>query len=103
MLPFLLKLYVSRLGDAGTPLHPRIESEIDNHLSFMDSRLEGRDFLVGEALTGADIQMSFVGDVAGKRANRAAYANVDRWIRGLHQRPAWRAALAKGGAYAFAD
>ncbi len=38
MLPFLLKLYVSRLGDAVTPLHPRIESEIANHLIFIDAR-----------------------------------------------------------------
>ena len=103
MLPFLLKLYVSRLGDAGAPLHPRIEGEIANHLSFIDARLAGRDFLVGGALTGADIQMSFVGDVAGARADRAAYPNVDRWIRGLHQRPAWQVALEKGGVYAFSN
>ncbi len=103
MLPFLLKLYVSRLGDAGAPLHPRIEAEIANHLSFIDARLAGRDFLVGDALTGADIQMSFVGDVAGARAEHAAYPNVERWIRGLHRRPAWQVALEKGGAYAFAN
>ncbi len=103
MLPFLLRLYVSRLGDAGAPLHPRIAAEIANHLSFIDTRLAGREFLVGDGLTGADIQMSFVGDVAGARADRAAYPNVDRWIRGLHQRPAWQVALQKGGVYAFAN
>ena len=103
MLPFLLKLYVSRLGDAGAPLHPRIESEIANHLSFIDARLAGRDFLVGDAFTGADIQMSFVGDVAGARADRAAYPDLDRWIRGLHQRLAWQVALQKGGVYAFSN
>jgi glutathione S-transferase len=30
MLPLLLKLYVSRLGEAGAPLQPRIESELAN-------------------------------------------------------------------------
>jgi glutathione S-transferase len=103
MLPFLLKLYVGRLGEAGAPLQPRIESEIHSHLSYIDGRLAGRDFLVGDALTGADIQMSFIGDIAGARANRAAYPNVDRWIRRLHERPAWKAALAKGGPYAFGN
>ncbi len=83
--------------------HPRIEAEIANHLSFIVARLAGRDFLVGVRLTGADIQMSFVGDVAGARADRAAYPNVDRWIRGLHRRPAWQVALQKGGVYAFAN
>ncbi len=35
MTPILLKLYVGRLGDAGAPLHPRIQSELDNHFSYM--------------------------------------------------------------------
>ena len=32
MLPLQLKLYNSRLGDAGAPLHPRINSQIADHL-----------------------------------------------------------------------
>ena len=31
MTPILLNLYVGRLGEAGAPLHPRIQSELDNH------------------------------------------------------------------------
>src|SRR5882762_3811272 len=64
MLPLLMHLYVSRLGDAGKPLHPRIDSEMANHLGYTDRALEGREFFVGNALSGADIQMSFVGDMA---------------------------------------
>ncbi len=41
MLPLLLKLYVSMLGDAGAPLHPRIESEIANHLGYINTMLSG--------------------------------------------------------------
>lgn len=89
--------------DAGAPLRPRLEAEIANHLSFIDAHLAGRDFLVGDALTGADIQISFVGDVAAARADRAAYPNVERWIRGLHQWLAWQIALEKGGTYAYAN
>ena len=58
MLPLLLKLYVSRLGDAGEPLSPRIESEIANHLGFVEQSLQGRHWLVGDALSGADIMIS---------------------------------------------
>ena len=36
MLPLMLNLYVGRLGDAGAPLKPRIESEIANHLGYID-------------------------------------------------------------------
>jgi glutathione S-transferase len=32
MLPFLLALYTSRLGEAAAPLQPRISAEILNHL-----------------------------------------------------------------------
>jgi glutathione S-transferase len=103
MLPFLLKMYVSRLGEAGAPLSPRIESEIANHLGFVEQSLQGRQWLVGDALSGADIMMSFVGEVAGARADRASYPNLDGWVRRFQQRPAYREALQRGGPYAFAS
>lgn len=102
MLPLMLNLYVGRLGEAGAPLHPRIESEIANHLGYVDQHLEGRDFLVGDDLTGADVQMSFVGEVAGAFGKRKTFANLDRWITALHARPAFKQALERGGAYALA-
>src|SRR5579871_2131772 len=36
MLPLLLNMYVGRLKEAGAPLHPRIESETANHLSYVE-------------------------------------------------------------------
>lgn len=102
MLPLLLKLYVGRLGDAGAPLAPRIESEIANHLSYLNTALTDRDYLLGTDLTGADIQMSFVGELAGVRADRAAYPALDAWVRRFQARPAYQAALSRGGPYSFA-
>jgi glutathione S-transferase len=102
MLPLLLKLYVSLLGEAGAPLGPRIESEIANHLGYIDMTLAGRDYLLGAELTGADIQLSFVGEVAAVRANRSAYPNLDAWVRRFQGRPAYQAALARGGPYSYA-
>src|SRR6185437_5089943 len=64
MLPLLMLMYVSRLGEAGQPLHPRIESEIANHMTYVEGALEGREWLLGE-LSAADVQMSFVGEVLG--------------------------------------
>jgi glutathione S-transferase len=98
-LPLMLNLYVSRLGPAGAPLAPRIESEIANHLGYLDGALEGREFLVGSDLTGADIQMSFIGEVAGAFGKRATYPAIDAWIQRLHARPAYLAAIARGGPY----
>jgi len=102
MLPLMLNLYAMRLGAAAAPLTPRIESEIANHLGYIDSALKGRQFLVGDSLTGADIQMSFVGEVAGAFGKRAAYPNLDKWVARLHERPAYKKALERGGAYSLA-
>ena len=103
MLPLMLNLYAARLGDAAAPLRPRIDSEIANHLAYIDSSLKGRQFLVGDSLTGADIQMSFVGEVAGAFGKRAQYPNLDAWTKRLHERPACKKALEKGGAYNLAN
>ena len=102
MLPLLLNLYVSRLGDAGAPLHPRIESEIANHLGYLDRHLNGRNFLLDE-FSGADIQMSFVGELAEAYGKRAPFKNLDAWVKRLHARPAYQQALEKGGPYRFAN
>ena len=103
MLPLMLNLYAARLGDAAAPLRPRIDGEIANHLAYIDSSLKGRQFLVGDSLTGADIQMSFVGEVAGAFGQRAQYPNLDAWTKRLHERPAYKKALEKGGAYNLAN
>jgi glutathione S-transferase len=103
MLPLMLNLYAARLGDAAAPLMPRIESEIANHLAYIDSTLKGRQFLLGDKLTGADIQMSFVGEAAGAFGKRAQYPNLDAWTKRLHERPAYKKAIEKGGAYNLAN
>ena len=101
MLPLMLNLYVSRLGESGAPLHPRIESEIANHLGYLDGHLKGRDFLLGKTFSGADIQMSFIGEIAETYGKRAAFPNLDAWVKRLHARPAYKKALEKGGPYRF--
>ena len=101
MLPLLLKLYVSRLGEAGAPLQPRIDSELANHLGFVDRSLHGREWLLGDTFSGADVQMSFVGEAA--RGLRASYPALDAWVRRFQQRPAYRRALERGGPYSMAS
>ena len=101
MLPLLLKLYVGRLGDAGAPLAPRINSEIANHLGYVNQALEGREWLVGDSLSGADIQMSYVGEAA--RGLRSEYPNMDAWVKRFQARPAYRKALERGGPYSMAS
>ena len=102
MLPLMLNLYVSRLKEAGHPLHPRIDSEITNHLGYADRALQGREFFVGHTLTGADIQMSFVGEMADIFDRLGPFSNLRAWLSRMHARPAFRRSVEKGGAYRFA-
>ena len=80
MLPLMLNLYVSRLKEAGAPLHPRIDSELANHLGYVDGALKGREFFVGASLTGADIQMSFVGEMAKVFGKLEPYPSLAAWL-----------------------
>jgi glutathione S-transferase len=97
MFPLLLALYSGFLGDAASFLQPRIDSEIANHLGYIDKGLEAREFFVGNGLTGADFQMLFILQAAGSRLAPypAAVAYRDR----MQARPAWKRALERGGPY----
>ena len=103
MLPLMLNLYVGRLGDAGAPLHPRIESELANYLGYLNDALAQSPYLLGEELSGADIQMSFIGEIAKAQGKLPAYPNLAAWVQRFQARPAYRKALEKGGEYAFAQ
>ncbi|MGY1949436.1 MULTISPECIES: glutathione S-transferase family protein [Pseudomonas] len=102
MLPLMLNLYVGRLGDAGAPLHPRIESEVANYLGYLNDVLGQAPYLVGDELSGADIQMSFIGEIAKAQGKLQAYPNLAAWVANFQARPAYRKAVEQGGEYAFA-
>jgi glutathione S-transferase len=101
MLPLMLNLYVMRLGEAGAALMPRIDSECNNHLSYISGALGERQFFIGDSLTGADIQLSFVLEVAKVFGRLAAYPNLSAYLDRIHERPAYRMAVEKGGVYAY--
>src|ERR1700726_3142600 len=102
-LPLLLPLYVGRLKEAGAPLHPRIDSEMANRLGYIDGALKGREFFVGKSLTGADIQMSFVGDMAKVFDKLEPYPSLSAWLSRMHARPAFQRSIEKGGADRFGE
>jgi glutathione S-transferase len=102
MLPLMLNFYVGRLKEAGAPLHPRIDSELANHLGYVEGALKGKEFFIGNSLSGADIQMSFVGEMAKIQKRLDPYPNLSAWLSRMHARPAFQRGIEKGGAYRFA-
>ena len=103
MLPLMLKMYCGRLGEAAAPLAPRIDSEIANHLGYVEASLAGTDWLVSNTLSGADIQMSFVGEIAGRYGLFATHPNIEAWVKRFQGRDAYQRALERGGPYSFAS
>jgi glutathione S-transferase len=93
---------VARLGDAGASLTPGFDAEVANHLGDLNKALEGRPYILGDDLSAADIQLSFVGEVAAARIGITAYSDIASWIRRFQARPPYRAALRRGGTYSFA-
>jgi hypothetical protein len=77
-------LATTTLKEAGAPLHPRIDSETKNHLGYVDGALKGREFFIGNSLTGADIQMSFVGEMAQVFDKLGPYPNLTAWLTRMH-------------------
>jgi glutathione S-transferase len=101
MLPVMLKLYTARLPDGGAALQPRITSELDNHLGYMNKALDGSDWFVGGEFSAADVQLSFVPQVAALLYTLEPFANLAAFLDRIHARPAYRRAIERGGEYAF--
>ncbi len=101
MLPLMLRMYTSRLPDKGAELQPRINDELERHLGYIDAALEGVDWLVGNSFSGADIQLSFVAEIAPLLHTLEPYPNLAAFRARIHARPAYRRTLEKGGEYAF--
>ena len=101
MLPLMMQLYLMRLGEAAAPLQPRVDAEIANHVGFVAAGLGDQDYLMGE-FNAADVQMSFVGEVARAFGKLADQPKLAAWVQRCHDRPAFKTALEKGGAYNLA-
>lgn len=99
MLPLMLSLYVMRLGEAGKPLHPRIESEVQHHFGYMNEALGQSDFFVGNALSGADIQLTFALEAAKSLGLLSGFGNLERYLGKIHERAAYKRGIERGGQY----
>ena len=99
-----VKLVLSRVPLLGRVAQKNFQPMVDVHLDYIESELSHRPWFAGENFTAADVMMSFPLEAARSRAGmtRDSHAQIFRWLDTIHARPAYRAALAKGGPYAYA-
>src|SRR6185503_4981628 len=109
LMPFLLlRLIASRMKRAPFLVRPiakqiaqRLESSyvmpnLNRHIKFLADELTGRDFIAGGELTAADIQMSFALEAIAARVPDAP-AVIKAWVARMHERPAFKKAIERGG------
>ncbi|MFD2176217.1 glutathione S-transferase family protein [Veronia pacifica] len=92
MLPLLLVTFLKREPAKTEFLESYANSEAANILGYINQCLEGKNYLVGDSLTGADIMMSFVTDVLAQQGVIENFPNIAVYHQTLSARPAYQTA-----------
>ncbi len=97
-MPFFAKPIAKQI--AGKVRAGFLTENLDRHLSFVDQTLGQQAWFGGGDISAADIQMSFPLEAAAVRTDlKTHYPNVAAYLEKIHARPAYEAALKKGGPY----
>jgi glutathione S-transferase len=103
MMQLLVKVYLDRVGEPAQALRERVNGAVRMHLAYIEESLGSSQFLTGSTLTVADVQMSFPLEVSMAQGMLSdGQPRLKALLARLHERPAYQAALAKGGPYAYA-
>jgi glutathione S-transferase len=97
MQPGMTSFYASMIGEAGAPIREMGERQSAVHLDFMEKDLGENPFVLGQQFTGADIMVSYGLEVSDRLGRLGAYPRLAAYLHRLHDRPAYKVAVAKGG------
>jgi len=79
-----------------------LDPTLERQMRFMDTALASSGWFAGTRFSAADIMMSFPVESAAVFGVLDRYMNLEGWLKTVHERPAYQAALERGGAYALA-
>ncbi|MEM9496233.1 MAG: glutathione S-transferase [Pseudomonadota bacterium] len=116
--PLLLKLITTRMATAPMPFFIKpiakqlakgvddafVDRQLELHGGFIEDALSKDEWFAGDDISGADIMMSFPIEafMARARGGRSgAFPSMAAYLDRIHERPAYQAALDKGGPYAL--
>jgi glutathione S-transferase len=103
MPPLLAMLVAGRVPLFGKRVLARLQPMMDTHLDYIEAELASRPWFAGDRFSAADVMMSFPLEAARVRAGLGSSRPATiRWLDTIHARPAYQAALARGGPYAYA-
>lgn len=98
--PFFIKPITEKLVDG--IINAYYGPNLAQSLRYVESYLANHTWFAGDEPTGADVQMIFPLEslVASGRADD--FAAIRGYVKRVHERPAYKRALEKGGEYAYA-
>ena len=103
MNPIMIKVYARAFGLADGALDKAATAELECALDYIETLLGDGEWLMGDLFTAADIQMSFIPELARSIGALGERPIIDAWQRRLYARPGFHRAIARGGAYEFAE
>lgn len=98
--PFFIKPITNKLIDG--ILNAYYGPNLAKSLQYVESYLSNNTWFAGDALTGADVQMIFPLESLVASGRAKDFKAIQEFVARVHARPAYQAALAKGGEYAYA-
>lgn len=75
------------------------QSQADVHIGYVAEALAGKDFLIGNDLTAADIQLTFSLQAARRSKLLGSHPSLVAYIERMEARPAYRRGIDKGGPF----
>lgn len=79
-----------------------VDPQLKAHIDYWEAELSKSEWFAGPEFSAADIMMSFPLEAAAARAGAQTRPKVKAFLQRIHARPAYQAALARGGPYDYA-
>ncbi len=95
--PLLMKLLLMR-ADPKPPIFEAFSSgEVALQLGYLEDRLSGRDFVIGDKFSAPDIGTTYIAQMAERLGEAEPYPNIKAYLARNTARPAWLRAMEKTG------
>mgnify|MGYP003477468031 CR=1 FL=1 len=99
-MPFFAKPIAKAIADK--VLDGFVKPDLKRQLMFMEQELASRTWFTGRAFSAADVMMSFPIEAASSRgALKSNFPNLSGFLERIHERPAYKRALDRGGPYSL--
>ena len=96
-MPVILTLLAPRFGGLGEMLAGFLGGEVTKLLDYADAHMQGRDFVVGEGFTGADINLAYIIEVSNAGKLLESRPALAAYLERMQAREMYRKAIEIGG------